>query len=187
MAAPFSLERFDVVLPPAPPAEDTEPLAPPTPPPEAAIEAPTEDEPDPAQEMLRVIQAAERSADTAIAELTHAMRTALGEALEGLLPALLADGHAAEIASIAVRIAADVPRGPVTLAVPANDHDGIIAELERLTPAHPVTVTQDTALPAGSARLRWPSGGADIDAEHLLAEAKAVLDRRLTALTEDTP
>lgn len=186
MAAPINLERFDVLPTPKPVAGEDELLGPPvSPPPEPDLAEQLEDPaPDPSREALELVRAAERTADQALAKMIAGARDALTEALDTLLPSLLADGLSAEIAMVAARIATDGPRAAISLNVSPTDHDTVVAALSEINPPNAVTVAEDPTLVAGTARLAWTGGGALIDMQHLLAEARDVLARRMKDITE---
>ena len=194
MVAPVKLECFDKLSVTEQLVDDTELLDPPVAHPQVAeaeieVEADLADE-DPteqfAQTLQGLIRAVERAADAGTARLLQNTAASLAESLDALLPALMHDGLAQEIAQVTTRVAADRPRGPLELSLPGSLHEDVLAALHDLAPPLPVSIVEDDALPDGSAHLSWPSGGATIDGEQILSDARALLKRRLASFTEET-
>lgn len=109
--------------------------------------------------------------------------TALSESALTLLPALLDQGFAHDLATASIEIAIAVEPEKIVLRVHPDDHQGIVDALQSLTPPHPITVEKDSTLQAGQVRMFWSEGGAEIDKSALLRNAQSLLQSRIASLT----
>lgn len=106
----------------------------------------------------------------------------VGKVANELLPAVIDEALAAEIAA-AARSFAGLNRGRrIELALGAEQQDDVTAALGALAPPVPVTVKTDPALGPGAARIQWPQGGAEIDRDELVSRARSALQTRLAIL-----
>ena len=112
---------------------------------------------------------------------------ALGDAIAEALPSVLDAGYAAEAANVMLEVATQCEISEPTILVADADHDQIVDWLESATPSVRVRVEQDPACPAGTIRVRWPDGGAEIVKDRLVEAVKADLANRLRGAERSDP
>lgn len=189
-----ALEQFDLRVEPEP---DTAPPAPPAavavaeaplPEPEAEPEALGEHEAMAeanaaavalTQHLASLLAAMDRSRNAASA----AVAAALGAAAEAVLPHLASSGFAAEVAAATQQLIRVGGERRVALRLAPGIAEEVSRALATASPPLPVDVTVDPSLGVGDAYLDWTDGGAVIAADRLIADAQALLSRRLGELT----
>lgn len=113
------------------------------------------------------------SLQAAVAELAE--RT--GRSLSALLPNLVSEFGAGQLAASVVAIVekADL-KSPLLLLSP-EDHDCVISELSELASPVRIEVRKSLDQATGSAALKWEQGGADLDLSGFLTSAQQVFER----------
>ena len=163
---------------------------------------PEEAEPDPAAEELAALKARLEADCLRLAGLLDAVaerrctvdaRTAADAADrvaalgEEVLGSVIREGFAAEIAATVAGLSRHAAPGACTLAVSPADEDPVTELVACAAPGRPVEIAADPALAPGQARMAWPGGGADFDAEELTRRLAPLIRERLADLAQRSP
>lgn len=192
----IALERFDHLRATATEMPEPLPEPPPPPPPpapEPEVAAPSDADLAAAaavaeahaaaaaltQHLAALLEAMDRSRTAA----TTAVASALGAAAEAVLPHLASSGFAAEVAAATEHLMRIGGERRVVLRLAPGIAEEVTRALATAHPPLPVEVTIDPTLGMGDAHLDWTDGGAIIAADRLIADATALLSRRLDAFT----
>ncbi|MEM7497602.1 MAG: hypothetical protein AAF371_06385 [Pseudomonadota bacterium] len=102
-----------------------------------------------------------------------------GAAAESCLPNLAQSGFAEEVTAACHAVSREMRAETVEVALPPCALRPVADALEARAPEIAFRLIADPSLPAGSARIAWPDGGATIVADRLAHAALEVLRRRL--------
>lgn len=106
---------------------------------------------------------------------------------EEVLGSVIRDGFAAEIAATVAELSRHAAPGACTLVLSPADHDLTTGLIARAAPDREVEIAVDPALAPGRARMAWPEGGADFDAEELTRRLAPLIRERLADLAQRSP
>lgn len=134
-------------------------------------------------QLTQLLKSIDQELNAARSKVCAGVANAFGESALALLPGLLDQGFAQELAIASIKIAAAVEPDRITLCVHPNDHEPIVDALHSLSPPRPVTVEKDSSLTKGHVRLFWSDGGAEIDQAALLQHAQDLLRSEMASLT----
>lgn len=204
MAAEVTLERFDKIGRDRPAVSQTESAAAAAQ--QSSLPSPTAPEdildpmpvhPSPEQEktvelqrglevlqrkLAQIVQSIDGELRAAKGQITSQAAGAIAASATTLLPSLLDEGFAQELSSATLQIATAVEPDQIALRVHPDDHDPIVDALHSLAPPSPVTIEKDGGLRPGSVRLSWSNGGAEMNREALLNNARDLLEARLASI-----
>ena len=107
--------------------------------------------------------------------------------ISALLPEIARLGFAGE-ASLAIREIIERAQlaNPELLLSPA-DYETVVGLSTSFPPTSPLKISEDSSVPANSARLRWDNGGAEISANEVSERASSLLSRQLESISKREP
>jgi hypothetical protein len=118
------------------------------------------------------------------AAVTRQAADAVAQVAREVLPALVDEGFASELAAAVVGIVEAGGSGGFRLELADDDHDTVVEGLKAHLPSLPVTVTSEPGRASGSARLNWQGGGAEFDIAAMVARVRHLLADRISAILE---
>ncbi|MEM7060682.1 MAG: FliH/SctL family protein [Pseudomonadota bacterium] len=134
------------------------------------------------RKLAQIVQSIDGELRAAKGQITSQAAGAIAASATTLLPSLLDEGFAQELSSATLQIATAVEPDQIALRVHPDDHDPIVDALHSLAPPSPVTIEKDGGLRPGSVRLSWSNGGAEMNREALLNNARDLLEARLASI-----
>jgi len=129
-----------------------------------------------------VTAAITEQADDLHVAVTRQSADAVAQVAREVLPTLIDEGFASELAAAVVGIVEAGGSGGFRLELADDDHAAVIEGLKAHQPSLPVTVTSEPGRTSGSARLNWQGGGGDFDIAAMVARAWHLLADRLSAI-----
>lgn len=135
-------------------------------------------------QLASIVQSVKAELCTARQSVITESTDTLAKAAEALLPSLLDNGFAHELAEATLQIARVIEPEQITLKVHPDDHDITVEALRVRDSPDPVIVERDPGLTPGLVRLAWSQGGAEIDRAQLLQHAADLIAARLASLED---
>ena len=175
-AEPQQIEPMgDPLIRPAPaPAEDPEQLS---------LDALRQDLTHACARLSDVIAAIEADRINAQSKAIEAAVDRVAEVGIDAIGHIVDEGFAAEIAGAVAEIATQIPHKSADLHVAQEDHEALVTALAGFAPDTTITLISDPSLVSGQAKMHWPQGGVDFDANALSEKVTAMMTERLSDLT----
>jgi len=134
-----------------------------------------------AQNLAQTISALSDDIASLYAETARSMSDNLGRTLQDLSPTLLDTTFAGEVAASIEPVLRRTLTQEAQLLVASDHYEDIVSATSGLALEQKLTLVDDPNLPAGTARLKWPDGGADFDCEALLEVALQTFANQMSA------
>lgn len=134
-----------------------------------------------AQNLAQTISALSDDIASLYAETARSMSDNLGRTLQDLSPTLLDTTFAGEVAASIEPVLRRTLTQEAQLLVASDHYEDIVSATSGLALEQKLILVDDPSLPAGTARLKWPDGGADFDCEALLEVALQTFANQMSA------
>ena len=99
------------------------------------------------------------------------------QSISTMLPHLMTDFAASEIAASVVAIVEKAHLQDPSLLLSPEDHDAVVTRISELESALRIEVRKSTEQQPGTASLNWVHGGAELDLNEFLTTARQLLER----------
>ena len=176
IAEPQQIEPMGdpLIRPAPPPTEDPEQLS---------LDALRQDLTEACTRLTGVIAAIEADRINATTTAIEAAATRVAEVGIDVIGHIVDEGFATEIAGAVAEIATQIPHNSADLHVAHEDHEVLVTALAGFAPDTTITLISDDNLVSGQAKMHWPQGGVDFDANALSEKVAAMMTERLSDLT----